>query len=47
MCHWRGGGGGVWGGKPIKTAKKNGKAPPEFGTFFRLQVYEWLGNSMV
>ena len=37
-----GGGGGV---TPYRG--QNGKAPPEWGTFFRLQAYERVGISRV
>ena len=41
----RGGGGGGVGGTPYNNLY--GKAPPEMGTFFGLQVYERVGISLV
>ena len=40
-----GGGGGGWGGTPYDGLYR--EAPPERGIFFRLQVYESVGISLV
>ena len=35
------------GGYPLQGPIQNGEAPPEWGTFFRLQAYERVGISRV
>ena len=39
--------GGVWGGGNTPYDGLYGEAPPIRGTFFRLQVYERVGKSVI